>query len=58
MIYRAICEHLEVVDRVMDAVECWQLIVGQLTGNTDIHDEQEIWILGQGVTIAIHAAFI
>ena len=45
-IYRVICEHLETIDHVTDAIECLQEMVGELADETDIHDEQAKWILG------------
>ena len=46
-IYRVICERLETIDHVTDAIECLQQMVGELADETDIHDEQAKWILGK-----------
>ena len=46
-IYRVICEHLETIDHVTDAVECLQQMVSELADETDIHDQQAKWILGK-----------
>ena len=44
-IYQEICEHLEATDHVTDAVECFQQMVGSLTGKT--HGRGAKWIPGQ-----------
>jgi hypothetical protein len=47
VIYRAICERLEIIDRILDASICFHQMVSELTGKTDTHDEQVKWILGE-----------
>ena len=46
-IYRALCERLEEIDHVTNAVECWQQMVSELVGNMDIHGGQANWVSGQ-----------
>ncbi|KAF8547208.1 hypothetical protein OG21DRAFT_1501672 [Imleria badia] len=41
-IYRALCERLHAVGRVMDAIECVYQMVDEL-GDTETHDEQAVW---------------
>ena len=43
MIYRAVCERLEMMDRVTDAVDCFH----QMTSELNLHDEHLEWILGE-----------
>lgn len=45
--YRAVCEHLEKIDRVTDASECCHQMVGELTEKTSVLDEEVGWVLGE-----------
>ena len=47
IIYRAICERLEMIDRVLDASNCFHQMVSELEGQTNTHDEQAKWVLGE-----------
>ena len=47
IIYRAICEVLEMFGRVLDASNCFHQMVSELAGQTDAHDEQAKWVLGE-----------
>ncbi|KAF8547410.1 TPR-like protein [Imleria badia] len=44
-IYRALCEHLETINRIFDASECFHEMVQELAGETDTQDEQAKWVL-------------
>ncbi|KAF8122511.1 hypothetical protein EV363DRAFT_1360163, partial [Boletus edulis] len=44
-IYRAICEHLEMIDRIADAVECFREMMSELGEETKEHDEYTAWVL-------------
>ncbi|KAF8430779.1 hypothetical protein L210DRAFT_3730379, partial [Boletus edulis BED1] len=45
-IYRVVCEHLEAIDRVADAVECFHAMTSDLGVETlGTHDEQLAWAL-------------
>ena len=44
-IYRVICERLEMVDHMADAVDCFHDLESYLGGETDLRDEQ--WAVGE-----------
>lgn len=43
VVYRVVCERLEVIDRITDAIECFRQMVEQ----ANVHDEQMEWALGE-----------
>ena len=47
MIYRVICECLETIDRITDAVECFHQMMTELGGETDLHGGHSEWALGE-----------
>lgn len=51
IVYRTIYEHLETVDRVADAIDCFQHMMGELAGETHTQGRQAKWALGQGSSI-------
>lgn len=46
-IYRIICERLEIMDRVTDAIECLQQMESELVHETDTHDERAKWVYSE-----------
>ncbi|KAF8128175.1 hypothetical protein EV363DRAFT_1170862 [Boletus edulis] len=44
-IYRAICDRLEVIDRIADAMECFHEMMSELGGETKGNDEYRAWVL-------------
>ncbi|KAF8127258.1 hypothetical protein EV363DRAFT_1346345 [Boletus edulis] len=44
-IYRVICERLETIDCVADAVECFHEMASELGEETNLHDEHLAWAL-------------
>ena len=46
-IYRVICERLAMVDHMTDAGECFRQMVDELAEQTNAHDEQAEWVLGE-----------
>lgn len=46
-IYRIICERLEILGHIVDASECFRQMVGELADETNVHDGQSEWILGE-----------
>ena len=46
-IYRVVCEHLEKMDRVTDAVECYHHMTTELGGKMNLRGEHWKWILGE-----------
>ncbi|KAF8127262.1 hypothetical protein EV363DRAFT_491491 [Boletus edulis] len=44
-VYRAICERLEMIDRIADAVECFHEMMSELGEETKGHDEYRDWVL-------------
>ncbi|KAG8216354.1 hypothetical protein J3R82DRAFT_6433 [Butyriboletus roseoflavus] len=44
-IFRVICERLETIDHITDAIECLQQMVNELAGGKDAHGEQAKWVL-------------
>ena len=47
IIYRAICERLEMTDCVLDASSCFHQMVSELAGQIDMHDVHAKWVLGE-----------
>ena len=47
MIYRAICERLEMIDYALEAAECFHQMVNELAGEISTHDEQTKWVHGK-----------
>ena len=47
MIYLALCDHLEMTNRITDAIECFHRMNSELAGETSTHDEQAKWAVGQ-----------
>ena len=47
MIYRVLCERLETMDRVTDAVECFHQMTSALGGEINLDGEQSDWALGE-----------
>ncbi|KAG8214862.1 hypothetical protein J3R82DRAFT_10029 [Butyriboletus roseoflavus] len=46
-IYRAICEHLESINRITDTSECFRQMVDEFAEQTHAHHEQAEWVLGK-----------
>jgi hypothetical protein len=46
-IYRAICERLEMLDCLTDAIECSHQMESDTAVETNIDDGQEKWVLGE-----------
>ena len=46
-VYRAVCECLETIDRIMDASKCFRHLADELGEQTDAHVEQVGWVLGE-----------
>ena len=44
-IYRVMCEYLEAIDHIADAVDCFRDLESQLGGETNLRDEQ--WAIGR-----------
>jgi tetratricopeptide (TPR) repeat protein len=47
-IYWAICDHLEMANRLMDVIECFQHMNNELAGKTNTRSEQVKWVVGEG----------
>ena len=47
MIYRAVCDHLEMTNRISDAIECFHQMNNELVGETNTHGEQATWAAGE-----------
>ncbi|KAF8548746.1 hypothetical protein OG21DRAFT_1489116 [Imleria badia] len=47
-IYRAICECLETIDRILDASKCFLQMVNELAEETAMHSEQAEWVVAFG----------
>ena len=47
MIYRVVCERLETMDHVTDAVECFNQMTSELGGEMNLHGEHLEWALGK-----------
>lgn len=45
-IYQALCEYLETIDRITDAIECFRKMVG-LGQQRNTHVEQARWVCGE-----------
>lgn len=45
MIYRAICEYLEMADRLTDAIDCFYRMVNELAMTQE--EEEAKWVLGE-----------
>lgn len=45
--YQVLCERLEVIERIMDASECYHRMVSELSVEADTHSEQATWIRGK-----------
>ncbi|KAF8142122.1 hypothetical protein EV363DRAFT_1150633 [Boletus edulis] len=43
-IYQALCDYLEITNRIMDAIKCFNQMKGELAGETTVHDE---WAKGK-----------
>ena len=46
-IYQVLCEHLETIDRVADAVECFHQMMSELSERTNLGNEHLEWTLGE-----------
>ena len=46
-IYRVVCEHLEVIDRVMDAIECFHAMINELGGEVYMGGPMPGWVSGE-----------
>ena len=47
MIYRVVCERLETLDRVTDALECFHQMTSALGRNMNLHGEHSEWGHGE-----------
>ena len=47
MIYRVICERLETMDRITDAVRCFHQMTTELGGQLNLRGEHSKWVLGE-----------
>ena len=47
MSYRIVCEGLETVEGVMDAIECFHQMTSELTEESIMRGEQAEWVLGE-----------
>lgn len=47
MMYRVICEHLEMVGRILDASNCFLQMVNELGEETAMHGERAEWVAGE-----------
>ena len=47
MVYWALCDHLEMTDRITEAIECFHQMNSELAGETNIHGEQAKWAVGE-----------
>ena len=56
MVYRAICELLETVDRVLDASECFLQMVDELGLETTLKGEQVEWAAGEWSSMLLQTA--
>ena len=45
--YRILCEGLEAVEGIMDAIECFHQMTNELTEETIAHDKQAGWVVGE-----------
>ena len=57
MIYRAICERLEMIDRILDASKCFLQMEHELTGEMATHRERAEWVVGETSCILLQTAF-
>ena len=57
MIYRAICERLEMIDRIPDASKCFLQMEHELTGEMATHRERAEWVVGETSCILLQTAF-
>ena len=46
MVYQVVCERLEMIDRVMDAVESFHQMTSELGREMNLHGEHSEWALG------------
>ena len=53
MTYRVVCERLETIDHVADAVECFHQMTTELGGETNLHGEHSEWALGEWLHILV-----
>ena len=56
MIYRAICEHLETIDRVLDASECFVQMVNEPRVETTSNGEQKEWVASEWSSMLLQTA--
>jgi hypothetical protein len=47
MIYCILCDHLEMTNRMTDAIDCFRQMNSELAGETITHDEQAKWAAGE-----------
>ena len=45
--YRILCEGLDAVGEIMDAIECFHQMTNELTEERVAQDEQASWVLGE-----------
>lgn len=55
MVYRAIGEHLEAIDNVLEASECFLQMMNELAAETTLLSEQAEWALGKQSCMSLHA---
>ena len=46
-VYRTICEHLETLDQITVATDCFQHMKSELAKETNLHTEQAKWVHGE-----------
>ena len=56
-IYRALCEGLERVEGISDAIECFHQMASELTEETIMKDEQAEWFRGKQPCV-VYVAFV
>ena len=47
MVYRVLCDHLETLNQIMVATECFHQMMSELGGDKNLHVEQAEWVLGK-----------
>ena len=56
-VYRAICERLNTIDRILDASKCFLQMAGELAKETTTHRKQAEWVDGKWLYMQFQAAF-
>ena len=56
MVYRAICERLDMIDHTLDASECFVQMVNELGVETTSDGEQTEWVASEWSSLPLQTA--